>query len=173
MADFAPYQDIPPERNRALSPPLPSTRSPPPNSKSPPVGYQQQPPHSRNASRNIGTAAVHTPTSPNIPRTGTANSDYFNPGQGWPAPAQHQHDDEHDEEEDLEGGRQQERRSLWGIGNPLGGLGGMGRNREDVDLFETRLGIRMDFEACLAYLFLPPVGGVLLLILEQTSDYVR
>jgi hypothetical protein len=42
-----------------------------------------------------------------------------------------------------------------------------------VDLFETRLGIRMDWEACLAYLALPPVGGVLLLILEHKSDYVR
>lgn len=31
----------------------------------------------------------------------------------------------------------------------------------------------MDWEACLAYLALPPVGGVLLLILEHKSDYVR
>lgn len=50
---------------------------------------------------------------------------------------------------------------------------GFGRGREDVDLFETRLGIRVDWEACLAYLALPPVGGVLLLILEHKSDYVR
>ncbi|KAF2814028.1 uncharacterized protein BDZ99DRAFT_459769 [Mytilinidion resinicola] len=31
----------------------------------------------------------------------------------------------------------------------------------------------MDYEACLAYLLLPPVGGVLLLVLEHRSDYVR
>ena len=40
-------------------------------------------------------------------------------------------------------------------------------------MFETRLGLRMDYEACLAYLLLPPAGGVLLLILEHRSDYVR
>jgi len=39
--------------------------------------------------------------------------------------------------------------------------------------FETSLPIRLDYEACLAYLLLPPAGGVLLLVLEQKSDYVR
>lgn len=42
-----------------------------------------------------------------------------------------------------------------------------------MDVFQTRLGLRMDVEACLAYLALPPVGGVVLLILEHKSDYVR
>ena len=42
-----------------------------------------------------------------------------------------------------------------------------------VSEFETSLPIRMDFEACLAYLLLPPAGGVLLLIMERKSDYVR
>lgn len=42
-----------------------------------------------------------------------------------------------------------------------------------MDVFETRLGIRMDWEACAAYLLLPPAGAVLLLVLEQRSDYVR
>jgi len=35
------------------------------------------------------------------------------------------------------------------------------------------LPIRLDYEACLAYLLLPPAGGVLLLLLEHKSDYVR
>lgn len=39
--------------------------------------------------------------------------------------------------------------------------------------FETSLPIRLDYEACLAYLLLPPAGGVLLLVLEHKSDYVR
>ena len=39
--------------------------------------------------------------------------------------------------------------------------------------FETSLPIRLDYEACLAYLLLPPAGGVLLLVLERKSDYVR
>lgn len=45
--------------------------------------------------------------------------------------------------------------------------------REDVDMFTTSLGWRLDYEACLAYLLLPPAGGVLLLVLEHQSDYVR
>ena len=43
----------------------------------------------------------------------------------------------------------------------------------NVDLFETSLHIRLDYEAMLAYLLLPPAGGVLLLVLEHKSDYVR
>jgi hypothetical protein len=39
--------------------------------------------------------------------------------------------------------------------------------------FETSLPIRLDYEACLAYLLLPPAGGVLLLVVERKSDYVR
>lgn len=50
---------------------------------------------------------------------------------------------------------------------------GFGRSREDVDMFTTSLGWRLDYEACLAYLLLPPAGGVLLLVLEHKSDYVR
>ena len=42
-----------------------------------------------------------------------------------------------------------------------------------MDLFETSLPIRLDYEAMLAYLLLPPAGGVLLLVLEHKSDYVR
>ncbi|KAG0649818.1 hypothetical protein D0Z07_3823 [Hyphodiscus hymeniophilus] len=46
-----------------------------------------------------------------------------------------------------------------------------GRGR--LNEFETSLPIRLDYEACLAYLLLPPAGGVLLLVLEHKSDYVR
>ncbi|KAL9615862.1 MAG: hypothetical protein Q9160_009196 [Pyrenula sp. 1 TL-2023] len=42
-----------------------------------------------------------------------------------------------------------------------------------ITAFQTSLPIRMDFEAALAYLLLPPAGGVLLLVLEHKSDYVR
>lgn len=47
---------------------------------------------------------------------------------------------------------------------------GVGLN---VNLFETSLPLRLDYEACLAYLLLPPAGGVLLLVMEHKSDYVR
>jgi hypothetical protein len=47
-----------------------------------------------------------------------------------------------------------------------------GRGR--LNEFETSLPfLRLDWEACLAYLLLPPAGGVLLLVIEQKSDYVR
>lgn len=39
--------------------------------------------------------------------------------------------------------------------------------------FETSLPIRIEVEAMLAYVLLPPVGGVLLLLIEHNSDYVR
>lgn len=39
--------------------------------------------------------------------------------------------------------------------------------------FRTSLPIRMDIEAMLAYLLLPPAGGVFLLLVEHDSDYVR
>lgn len=42
-----------------------------------------------------------------------------------------------------------------------------------VNLFETSLPLRLDYEAMLAYLLLPPAGGVLLLLVEHKSDYVR
>jgi hypothetical protein len=49
----------------------------------------------------------------------------------------------------------------------------MESGRLNVNLFETSLPMRLDYEAMLAYLLLPPAGGVLLLVLEHKSDYVR
>ncbi|KAL7811626.1 hypothetical protein V8C26DRAFT_408525 [Trichoderma gracile] len=67
--------------------------------------------------------------------------------------------------------------SLWG---GFGGSGSAGANSPmpgaypaEVSEFDTSLGLRLDYEACLAYLAFPPVGAVLLLILERNSDYVR
>ncbi|KAI4120996.1 MAG: hypothetical protein LQ338_006628, partial [Usnochroma carphineum] len=57
-----------------------------------------------------------------------------------------------------------------------GGFGGnpdLEGGRMDVNLFETSLPLRLDYEAMLAYLLLPPAGGVLLLVIEHKSDYVR
>ncbi|EAW09602.1 uncharacterized protein ACLA_038120 [Aspergillus clavatus NRRL 1] len=45
--------------------------------------------------------------------------------------------------------------------------------RWNLGAFETSLPIRMDVEAMLAYLLLPPAGGVFLLLVEHKSDYVR
>lgn len=53
------------------------------------------------------------------------------------------------------------------------GYFGLGRERETINEFDTSLGLRLDYEACLAYLALPPLGAIVLLILERKSDYVR
>ncbi|GAD99120.1 hypothetical protein PVAR5_7826 [Paecilomyces variotii No. 5] len=45
--------------------------------------------------------------------------------------------------------------------------------RLSLGAFETSLPIRLDYEAMLAYLLLPPAGGVFLLLFEHKSDYVR
>lgn len=55
----------------------------------------------------------------------------------------------------------------------LGGAADLEGGRGGLSDFETSLPIRLDYEACLAYLLLPPAGGVLLLVMEHKSDYVR
>ncbi|CAI7648119.1 unnamed protein product [Penicillium bialowiezense] len=59
-----------------------------------------------------------------------------------------------------------------GHGNP-----GFGRDVEgghvSLGAFETSLPISMNIEAMLAYVLLPPAGGVFLLLAEHKSDYVR
>ena len=54
-------------------------------------------------------------------------------------------------------------------GNAGGALGG----RSHVNLFETSLPMRLDYEAVMAYVLLPPAGSVILLLIEHKSDYVR
>ncbi|MCJ1253251.1 hypothetical protein MMC24_001062 [Lignoscripta atroalba] len=56
-----------------------------------------------------------------------------------------------------------------------GGFGGgdLEGGRLNINLFETSLPLRLDYEAMLAYLLLPPAGGVFLLVMEHKSDYVR
>lgn len=51
--------------------------------------------------------------------------------------------------------------------------GDVENGRLHVNLFETSLPMRLDYEAMVAYLLLPPAGGVLLLLMEHKSDYVR
>lgn len=53
------------------------------------------------------------------------------------------------------------------------GAGDVEGGRLHVNLFETSVPMRLDYEAMVAYLLLPPAGGVLLLLMEHKSDYVR
>ena len=81
--------------------------------------------------------------------------------QRLPSPSQYADDDEYT---DLEGGSR--RPFQYNINsNSLRGSGGA--------VFETSLGLPLRIEACLAYLVFPPAGGVVLLIFEHKSDYVR
>ncbi|KAF3805061.1 hypothetical protein GCG54_00005806 [Colletotrichum gloeosporioides] len=112
--DFAPYQSSPPERERALSPPLASPRA---------------------------SADFRRPFSP-----------YNQPS---PPPLQHP----------------QPQRG-WQPSLP-GSYPSADAHREGVSEFDTSLGIRLDYEAALAYLAFPPLGAILLLIGERNSDYVR
>jgi uncharacterized membrane protein len=91
--------------------------------------------------------ASHSITSPSNSRT-YDQQDYFHGGQSPSAEPPPE-------------------RTPWTSAPPFGS------RREDVDMFTTSLGWRLDYEACLAYLLLPPAGGVLLLMLEHQSDYVR
>lgn len=43
----------------------------------------------------------------------------------------------------------------------------------EISEFDTSVGLRLDYEACLAYLLCPPLGAILLLIVEKNSDFVR
>ena len=59
-------------------------------------------------------------------------------------------------------------------GLPRGGFGnGLGADERNLDAFGTSLPMRLEIEACLAYLLLPPAGGAMLLVFEHKNDYVR
>lgn len=67
-----------------------------------------------------------------------------------------------------------EMRSSRTGGGGGGGFGnGMGADERAVDPYNTSLPMRIEIEACLAYLGLPPAGGAVLLMMEHKNDYVR
>ena len=141
--DFAPYQDQNPETERALSPP-PRNRA--------------LSPTNRNAAK-----------SPPPPQQHNANNDYRDPYASSPLPNPNHFNDSY-----------QDIGSVGGTTRGGGGGGGGdgadiegGRLGVDVNLFETSLPLRLDYEAMLSYLLLPPAGAVFLLVIEHKSDYVR
>jgi len=62
---------------------------------------------------------------------------------------------------------------VTGIGSSAGANGGLLGGNARVNQYETRLPVRIDIEAVLCYVALPPVGAVLLLVLETQNDFVR
>ena len=50
---------------------------------------------------------------------------------------------------------------------------GLGSDERNADVYNTSLPMRLEIEACLAYVLLPPVGGAMLLLFEHKNDFVR
>ncbi len=196
--DFAPYQDTPPDTVRAASPTPPTsprqvsatsttatkttphrkTISPPsrphlspnrpssplkPNSPNPswssqpsrPLTNQPQPKSSR---RVIGDGVFYGTSAADIEASSSNTQNYT------------------DGDVDA-GGYTDIDATLPMPASSLAGACGRdvedGLSRADMNLFETGLGMRLDWEACAAYVLLPPAGAVGLLMLEHRSDYVR
>ncbi|KAI0206511.1 hypothetical protein F4808DRAFT_407663 [Astrocystis sublimbata] len=156
--DFAPYQSSPPENNRPFSPPLASPRaSLDRRQQQSPFGSPQPQPQ-----RNF---AVSSPPPLQHPQ----------PQRSWSAG--------YDAEQGLGGGLGGYHDNIGnGGGNGNGGFGGGGGGGISlgggggggfVSEFDTSLGLRLDYEAVLAYAALPPLGAIIMLILERKSDYVR
>ncbi|KAK3390797.1 hypothetical protein B0H63DRAFT_123373 [Podospora didyma] len=148
--DFAPYQSSPPEHGRTMSPTNDGTSSP----------------------RTSYDAAR---------RSFSPGGNGLRPPQVSPPPLQHPQPQRAWSSDGVGS-------SIGGGGNGIGlgsgGGGGAGGGMGDyfnalgaregmVSEFDTSLGLRLDYEACLAYLVFPPLGAIVLLILERKSDYVR
>ncbi|KAL1591139.1 hypothetical protein WHR41_00148 [Cladosporium halotolerans] len=142
--NFAPYQSSPPESTRALSPPL---RSPTTSPKPQQVRPQQN------------LASVTSPREEDPWAAARA--------QRLPSPSQYA-----DDEELGTGGYTDIERDPR-HNDYLDNRGDVYTYTGNSSLFETSLGISLQIEACLAYVVLPPAGGVILLLFEHKSDYVR
>ncbi|KAL1879691.1 hypothetical protein VTK73DRAFT_6866 [Phialemonium thermophilum] len=146
--DFAPYQSSPPEHSRPFSPPRPDATSSPRTSwdrvrRS--FSPQQQP-------ASASPPPLHHPQPQ---RAWSGDGIRSPPGMG---------------------GYQSPFPPSGIVGASGGGgdfFGGFGSRDGIVSEFDTSLGLRLDYEACLAYLAFPPLGAIILLILERKSDYVR
>lgn len=151
--NFAPYQSDAPEDERAKSPP--PLRSP---TASPKPNLQQQ---RAQPQRNISSIADQ-----NDPWAAAR-------AQRLPSPSQYYDDDDQaGGYTDLEGGGG--RRTNDYIGQQaLQGGGPATTYTGSGNIFETSLGMPLPIEAMLAYLVLPPAGGMVLLLFEHKSDYVR
>ncbi|KAH7039604.1 uncharacterized protein B0I36DRAFT_372 [Microdochium trichocladiopsis] len=147
--DFAPYQSSPPEHNRPWSPEgstggATSPRASYDNGNRRPFSPNQ---YQYQAGGRAGNNGVSSPPPLQHPQPQRQwSSSAFAPGAGA---------------------------AEAGVGLGSGGGGGDGGYTDHIAEFDTSLGIRLDYEACLAYLALPPIGAIILLILERKSDYVR
>lgn len=153
--DFAPYQSSPPEHGRVLSPPLDQSTSP---RTSADQQHRQAFSPSQYFNNNYNQRAQAAGSPPPLQHPQPQRQWAGAGGIGIPSPSYYQN-------------------AVEGNGGGGGGAGGyfagVGDGREGVSEFDTSLGVRLDYEACAAYAALPPLGAVVLLILERKSDYVR
>ncbi|KAI1326486.1 hypothetical protein F5Y16DRAFT_410869 [Xylariaceae sp. FL0255] len=163
--DFAPYQSSPPEHNRPFSPPQNGTASSPTTSPRASTEYTyhiRRPFSPPNPNLNANAARSPPPLQhPQPQRSWNNNNVAATSGYGYGYAD--------------EGGFNNHDNTGGGLGG-FGGGGGGGRGQEFTshrDEFDTSLGLRLDYEAVLAYVGFPPLGAIVLLILERSSDYVR
>ncbi|TKA70425.1 hypothetical protein B0A55_07898 [Friedmanniomyces simplex] len=152
--NFAPYQSSPPESERAKSPPP---------VRSPTASPKPTQPHRNISSIEDPWAAARV--------------------QRLPSPSRYTDDDEATPAMAGAGGYQdiesQRFRNDYIGPTALAGAGptsNTNNNNNNLSLgnvFETSLGLPLALEALLAYLILPPAGGMVLLLFEHKSDYVR
>ncbi|KAK6836533.1 hypothetical protein PG987_007028 [Apiospora arundinis] len=144
--DFAPYQSSPPEHSRPWSPPR-STASP---MASPRASYD----YPRRPNNVVSPPPLQHPQPQRQWSSSLPSSDRFN----------------NNTSRGLEAGFGNSGSPAVGASSGGGGYISVGGG---VSEFDTSLGLRLDYEAAAAYLAIPPVGAILLLILERSSDYVR
>jgi len=130
--DFAPYQSSPPEHGRTISPVDGAT--------SPRASYDARSSYSPNYSQRPSQISPPPLQHPQPQRAWSG--DAVRDTGGYQSPAGNQHN-------------AAPAPAGWGGSDYFGVLGA----REGmVSEFDTSLGIRLDYEACLAYLALPPLG---------------
>ncbi len=131
--------------------------------------YQSSPPeHGRTLS------PLQDSTSPRTSLDARANPWAQRATQASPPPLHHPQPQRAWSGDSIQGGDSYQSPNAAGFGAGMGDyFSGLGARQGMVSEFDTTLGIRLDYEACLAYLAVPPIGAILLLILEHKSDYVR
>ncbi|KAI1504509.1 hypothetical protein F5X99DRAFT_371221 [Biscogniauxia marginata] len=158
--DFAPYQSSPPENNRPFSPPSAAV--------SPRASLDYARRAFSPAQRGAAVASPPPLQHPQPQRSWQQQSAVLPGGAGYGYGYGNTSEPTYGDGNGVGIG--------IGIGVGVGNESGYGygaRSRDGVSEFDTSLGVRLDYEAALAYLGLPPLGAIILLILERQSDYVR
>jgi len=150
--DFAPYQSSPPEHGRTISP----------------VDGAASPRTSYDARRSYSPGVAQRP-----PQVSPPPLLHPQPQRAWSGEAVRDTGGYQSPSAAVLGNNTSAGGGGWGVGSAGDYFGALGAREGMVSEFDTSLGLRLDYEACLAYLALPPLGAIILLILERKSDYVR